>query len=63
MKWYETWDYKTCKPYWWTQRDQRGICFEIRKNNDKLDLFIGEHEKFISKHDTLQSAMDAAKEI
>ena len=63
MKWYETWDYKTRKTYWWTQRDKRGICFEIRKNGEYLDLFLGEHEKFISRHSTLQDAMDSAKEI
>lgn len=60
MKWYQTWDYKTRKPFWWTQRDERGVCFEIRKNGEHLDLFLGEHEKRISRHNTLQEAMNAA---
>lgn len=60
MKWYENWDYENHEPYWWSTRDKRGICFEIRKKGEYLDLFLGEHEKFISRHSTLQEAMDAA---
>lgn len=61
-KWYETWDYRAHKPYWWSTRDKFGGCFEIRKNGDMLDLYFGEHEKLISSYDTLQAAMDAAEE-
>lgn len=59
MKWYETWDYKTKKPYWWTQRNNLGFCFEIRISENKFELYLGEHEKLLSKHETLQEAMDA----
>lgn len=59
MKWYETWDARTHKPYWWTQRDVNGVCFEIHKGDDGMRLY--KCGTFISKHATLQNAMDAAQ--
>ena len=45
MKLYETYDYKTKKKYWWTQRDKKNNCFEIRKlDNSKFILLINEIE-------------------
>ena len=41
MKFYETFDLKTRKNYWWTQRDKKGRCAEIRQNDKwTFDLFI-----------------------
>jgi hypothetical protein len=61
MKWYETFDYNTRKTYWWTQRNEKGICYEIRKENDSFVLYEGEHEIVLSKHRTLQAAIDVAQ--
>ena len=58
MKWYRTWDYKTRKDFWWTQRDVNGVCFEIRQENDGMCLY--KCDTLISKHNTLQAAMNAA---
>lgn len=45
MKLYETYDYKTKKKYWWTQRDKNNNCFEIRQlDNGKFLLLINETE-------------------
>ncbi len=61
MKWNETWDYNTRKPYWWTQRNENGICFEIRKNGAKFNLFVC--DMFLKQFDLLQEAMDIAEKI
>lgn len=59
MKFYETYDYKSKKKYWWTQRDTKGRCAEIRRNdNGKFDLLICEIYK--STHNTLQEAITEA---
>ncbi len=58
MKWYKNWDYKTHNYFWWTQRDQRGICFEIRKDNINFNLYVC--EEFKSSYVSLQAAMNAA---
>ncbi len=60
MKFYETYDYKTKKKYWWTQRDAEGRCAEIRRNDkNTFDLLIC--DIYNSNHNTLQEAMDEAK--
>lgn len=60
MEFYETYDYKTKRKYWWTQRDADGRCAEIRKNdNGKFELMICEAYK--STHSELQEAMDEAE--
>lgn len=60
LNWYETWDYKTRRNYWWTQRDTNGRCAEIRNNdNGKFNLLICDICK--STHEQLQEAMDEAK--
>ena len=60
MKFYETYDYKTKRKYWWTQRDTEGRCAEIRKNdNGEFELLIC--EIFKSTHTTIQEAMGEAK--
>lgn len=60
MKFYETYDYKTKRKYWWTQRDAGGRCAEIRKNDhDKFELMICEVYK--STHGELQEAINEAK--
>ena len=60
MKFYETYDYKTKRKYWWTQRDSDGRCAEIRKNdNGKFELKICEIYK--STHNSLQDAIYEAK--
>lgn len=60
LNWYKTWDYKTRRNYWWTQRDTEGRCAEIRKNDKgKFELLICEIYK--STHNGLQEAMDEAK--
>lgn len=63
MKWYKTWDYKTRRNYWWTQRyTDKGICFEIRVNefnSDVLNLYMC--DKLISKHTDLIDAKKAAE--
>ena len=42
-KLYETYDYRTKKNYWWTQRDKNTNCFEIRQlDNGKVLLLINE---------------------
>ena len=56
--WYQTWDARNHEHFWWTQRDENGVCFEIRKKSDGFWLY--KCEKFISKHGALQSAMDEA---
>ena len=60
LNWYKTWDYKTRRNYWWTQRDAEGRCAEIRKNdNGKFDLLICDTCK--STHNELQEAINEAK--
>lgn len=62
MKLYETYDCKTKKKYWWTQRDKNNNCFEIRKlDNGKFLLLINEigTETF----DTLIEAEQKIKEM
>ena len=60
MKFYETYDYKTKRKYWCTQRDANGRCAEIRRNdNGKFELLICETYK--STHNALQEAMEEAK--
>ena len=60
MKFYETYDYKTRRKYWWTQRDSEGRCAEIRKNdNGKFELMICEIYK--STHNSLQEAKKKKK--
>ena len=60
MKFYETYDYKTKKNFWWTQRDTEGRCAEIRRNDkNTFDLLIC--DIYNSNHNTLQEAMDKAK--
>lgn len=59
--WYETWDNNERRPYWWSTRDERGKCFEIRKSGGLHKLYKGERETYLSSHSTLQDAMDAAE--
>ena len=60
MKFYETYDYKARRKYWWTQRDVNGRCAEIIKNDHgKLELMIC--EIYTSTHNSLQEAIDEAK--
>ena len=60
MKFYETYDYRTKRKYWWTQRDAQGRCAEIRQN-DKGGFNLLICDTFKSEHKTLQKAMDEAK--
>ena len=62
MKLYETYDYRTKKKYWWTQRDKNTNCFEIRQmENGKVRLFINETEH--EDYDTLIDAERVIKEM
>ena len=56
MKFYETYDTKSKRKYWWTQRDSEGKCAEIRRNDKgTFDLLICDF--YMSTHSTLQEAM------
>lgn len=60
LNWYKTWDYETRRNYWWTQRDAKGRCAEIRKNdNGNFDLLICNTYK--STHNEPQEAINEAK--
>ena len=60
MIFYKTYDYKTKKYFWWTQRDIEGRCAEIRINDKgTVDLYICDFYK--STHNTLQEAIDESK--
>lgn len=60
LRFYEEYDYRTKKKYWWTQRDAEGRCAEIRQNDRGfLNLLICDN--FKSEHKTLQEAMEEAK--
>ena len=59
LHWYEAMDEKTHERFWWTQRDENGVCFEIRKKSDVFCLY--KCEKFTSKHGSLQETMDEAE--
>lgn len=60
MKFYESYDCRTKKNFWWSQRDTEGRCAEIRQNDKgTLNLFIC--DSFKSTHRTLQEAMDESK--
>lgn len=42
-KLYETYDYRTKKKYWWTQRDKSTNCYEIRiADSGKCVLLVNE---------------------
>lgn len=58
IKWNESWDYYAHERYWWTQRDSRGVCFEIRKRNDKFNLCSSAER--IGVYGTIDDAMKAA---
>lgn len=61
MKWYETYNPFTGTRKWWTQRDSRGVCFEIRQIGKRFDLYTC--DAFTRSFETLQAAMDAAAEL
>ena len=61
MKWHETYNPNTGARYWWTQRDSRGVCFEIRQIGKRFDLYTC--DAFTRSFETLQAAMDAAAEM
>lgn len=62
MKLYETYDYRTKKKYWWTQRDKNNNCFEIRKlDSGKFLLLINEVET--EQFDTFNEAERKIKEM
>ena len=60
IEWNESWDYRAHEHYWWTQRDAKGVCFDIRKRNDKFYLFAC--DELSGVHDTIDDAMNAAAE-
>lgn len=60
MKFYKTFDCKTRRDYWWTQRDNEGRCAEIRRN-DKGAFELAICDFYKSTHSTLQEAMDESK--
>lgn len=62
--WYEMWDYREHRRYWWSSRDENGVCFEIHKRGDKLRLYkVGRNDALesIADHDSLGGAMEAAE--
>lgn len=60
LKFYETYDYRSKKIYWWSMRDINGRCAEIRQNdNGGLMLYIC--DEYTSTHDTLSEAMAEAE--
>ena len=61
VKWYRTWDARTHTHYWWTQRDENGVCYEIRPAYGGTDFVLYKCDaKIKNVFNTLQSAMDAA---
>lgn len=61
MKWYEYTDQKNKQKVWWTQRDAKGVCWEIRH-----DLFSSVFKLYrcglrVSEWGTLDNAMQAAE--
>lgn len=62
IKWYETFDYKTGKKFWWTQRDKEGKCFEIRKNETN-GLILNVNELFFDCFESLIDAQKVASKI
>jgi len=63
MKLYETYDYKTKKCFWWTQRDKNTNCYEIRQeeNSKKFCLLINDIRTEI--FDTFTEAEKKIKEL
>lgn len=62
MKLYETYDYRTKKKYWWTQRDKNNNCFEIRQL-DTGDFLLLVNEKGFETFDTFSEAERKIKEM
>lgn len=60
MKLYETYDYRTKKKYWWTQRDKNNNCYEIRQLDisKKYRLLVNEIEM-----ETIDTFNDAVKKV
>ena len=59
MKLYETYDYRTKRNYWWTQRDKGTNCYEIRKTDtDKFLLLIND-----IKNETFDTLIEAERKI
>jgi hypothetical protein len=46
---YETYDYRSKSLYWWTGRDAKTNCFEIRQSGDKYKLLVNEsfHSEYL----------------
>lgn len=56
----ESYDYNTKKYFWFTQRDENGMCAEIQKNDKgTFDLFICDDYK--STHSNIDEAMNESK--
>lgn len=58
IKWYEAYNINTKKHYYWTQRDNNGVCFEIRINKDSVSLYICDN--FYNKYKTVGEAQKVA---
>ena len=62
MKLYETYDYRSKRKYWWTQRDKNTNCFEIRKqDNGTFLLLVNEIET--ATYNTFNEAERKIKEM
>ena len=61
LRWYETMDERTHSRYWWTQRDKKGVCFEIKQRFAMFKLY--RCDTFVGNFFSLQSAMNAVSEM
>lgn len=59
LKWYENYDIKEKSRFWWTQRDENGVCFEIRHRFAMFSLYVC--EKYVGRYFSIDQAMKEAE--